>query len=558
MGLCPDVLFKNLSKDFVDALGIDGYTLASLDIRGAENISVAHGISLAKSVLKKWEPLHGGDVLSARAVRTFLQCNSRCAEFKPQIDNPLHMRVLDEMAYTASQELTPITWYRLFHRGRHGPGASVLSNGKNSSFEKLFLNRLSTTSLGLYQAYLRCCRVHPVHHAAELRRVELRGSSAVRVVEGSTLSTVRKNDSTDRTICTEPSLNMFWQLAVGEELNFVLKKHYGYDPALQPDRNRALACLGSTGGGAATIDLSSASDTIAMQLVAYVMRSDWLAVIEDTRSPFTKVDGKYVRLEMVSSMGNGFTFPLQTYLFSLAIKCLCKHLGVQWQRYDSSRTLFGVFGDDIIIPDQLFEPVLSLLRSLGFVPNENKSFGLGSFRESCGSDWLSGHNVRGVYIRKLTSLEDRFSAINRLNMWSARSGILLRRTIRYLLPSGWQSYAIPTDEAIDAGVICPYPLRRRMYYRRRRPVITTVALIRYKDGRLKSWADNPFGYLLSSIVGAVRSGCISRRQRDVTYADEDVPITVVWCCARDLASYGVAPSTVSYWVESTCANLGLA
>lgn len=554
MSGCPEVLYKNFSKDLVDAFGIDGHGLARLDIRGADTPVLAYGISAARALLKKWEPTTPDSKLREVAIQGFLSANEHCAKWSPSIENPLYQTVLDEMALTASQELPELTWYKIFWSARHGPGASVLSQGKNSSFEKLFLNRLSTTSVGLYEAYLRCCRVHPTHLAAELRRREIRGQHAVRLVEGSTLSTVRKNDSTDRTICTEASLNMFWQLGLGEILNETLAKHYGYCPRRQPERNRRHACAGSLGKGRSTIDLRSASDTIATAFVQHVMRSDWFAVISDLRAEKTKVDGRYVTLSMVSSMGNGFTFPLQTYLFSLAIKCLCKVLGVQWRRYDDPRTSFGVFGDDIIVPDSLFDTSIRLLSSLGFMPNEDKSFGSGPFRESCGADYFLGHNVRGVYIRKLSSREDAFSAVNRLNLWSARSGIPCRRTIRYLLPKGWKSYVVPTYEADDAGIKTPRPLKSLLRYTCREPIVDYVRVVT-RHGHLRRWADNLFGYVLSCVDGTIRSGQFSRRKREVAYQDVVKDNALVWASSRDFEGHGV---TLSDWEALLYANLELA
>lgn len=556
MGIRPAALYKALRKDLEESFPNSRYNLDE-PIAFATSVPEAAARSLLISICKKWVPEESSRELRDIAIAGFLDCNSRCASWSPTT-HPLYGLVLDEMALRAASELPDLHWNLIFSHARMGPGASVLSGGKNSYLEKLFLNRLSTTSEGLYKAYRRYVALYPLYKAGELRRLSMLGERANRIVEGSTLSTVRKNVGTDRTICTEPSLNMFAQLGIGEILNKVLLDEYGYDPAIQQVRNRKLARRGSRTGSIATIDLKSASDLIALGLTQYTLPGHWSAAISDTRSHSTKVDGQYVVLNMVSSMGNGFTFPLQTYLFSLAIRCLCKVLDVQWSRYDSKNTMYGVFGDDIVVPASLAVTVMGLLRSLGFIPNEDKSFHEGDFRESCGGDYFRGQDIRGVYIRAASVDSECFSAVNRLNMWSARWCVPLRRTIRLLLPKGWTQLIIPSDEDDSAGIKTPWPTRKcesgNYLYTALRPRIQRrrVYVIRKKRviGFYRQF-DNPFGILLMTINGSIRSGCISRRQRDIHFdqVERRVPF---WVRHSDLAANGVAYSD---WEVLTRINL---
>jgi hypothetical protein len=106
----------------------------------------------------------------------------------------------------------------------------------------------------------------------------------------------------------------------------------------------------------------------------------------------TKVDGTWVHLEKFSSMGNGFTFELETLIF-WAISSVCQNVHNEFNVH--------VYGDDIIIPSESYSDVEAALTFFGFSLNEEKSFKEGAFRESCGSDYFNGVAVRPYYIEEL-------------------------------------------------------------------------------------------------------------------------------------------------------------
>jgi hypothetical protein len=105
----------------------------------------------------------------------------------------------------------------------------------------------------------------------------------------------------------------------------------------------------------------------------------------------TEVDGTWVRLEKFSSMGNGFTFELETLIF-WAISSGVQDAHNEWNVH--------VYGDDIIIPSESFDDVKHALEFFGFSLNKEKSFKDGAFRESCGSDYFNGVAVRPYYIEE--------------------------------------------------------------------------------------------------------------------------------------------------------------
>jgi len=74
---------------------------------------------------------------------------------------------------------------------------------------------------------------------------------------------------------------------------------------------------------------------------------------------------------------------------------------------------FKVYGDDIIVRNGVFTPLLSLLTVCGFRVNPRKTFSTGPFRESCGADWFFGEDVRPIILDyAFDSLENIFKFCN--------------------------------------------------------------------------------------------------------------------------------------------------
>jgi hypothetical protein len=124
------------------------------------------------------------------------------------------------------------------------------------------------------------------------------------------------------------------------------------------------------------------------------------------------------------------------------------------------KTQFGVFGDDIIVKKEAYAFLVRSLTKLGFKVNDDKSFNTGPFRESCGYDWYNGHFVRGVYVTSLETVSDVYSAVNRLNRWSALSGVRLYNTISLLLRYAKRNLQVPFSEGIDSGIQVPFKATR--------------------------------------------------------------------------------------------------
>jgi len=199
---------------------------------------------------------------------------------------------------------------------------------------------------------------------------------------------VPKSAKTDRPVVVEPSLNTMFQAGIGDHIAARLRTR-GIDIRDQR-RNQIAARSGSIDGSLATLDLSSASDTISKELVFDLLPYEWADLLSHLRTSSVSYQGTSYRMEKFSSMGNGFTFPLETLIF-YALACSCVK--------EVDEQIVSVYGDDIIVPTYAYDDLVELLRVTGFVPNTAKSFSCGPFRESCGHDYHRGINIRPCYVK---------------------------------------------------------------------------------------------------------------------------------------------------------------
>jgi hypothetical protein len=236
------------------------------------------------------------------------------------------------------------------------------------------------------------------------------------VVVGNVLFTVPKKTDIDRVACKEPDLNMFVQKGVGNYFRRCLQRYHINlnDQSI----NRSLAREGSITGNLATLDLSSASDSVTRELVFQLLPVSWFTLLDSVRSPVTIIDGVEHRNEMFSSMGNGFTFELESLIFFTLARATAFFRG--------ARGSISVYGDDIICPTSVAHDLTWVLKYFGFSVNPDKSFIDGPFRESCGGHYWNGIDITPFYIRKpITELTDLIDVANKLRQWGDRFGGLV-------------------------------------------------------------------------------------------------------------------------------------
>lgn len=210
---------------------------------------------------------------------------------------------------------------------------------------------------------------------------------------------VPKDASTTRTIAVEPSLNVCLQLGAAELIARRLRR-VGIDVACQTFNQNAARRGASDWLGPdplVTIDLSAASDSVSIALVERLLPSDWFGVLSDLRSPAYRLGkGDPVPYQKWSSMGNGYTFVLETLIFWALARATASLL----QGGDE----VWVYGDDIAVNRSTSFLLIEVLRYAGFRTNTDKTFLFGPFRESCGDDWWGSDRVVPVYLRHIDVL----------------------------------------------------------------------------------------------------------------------------------------------------------
>jgi hypothetical protein len=223
---------------------------------------------------------------------------------------------------------------------------------------------------------------------------------------GNTVTFVPKSAKTDRPIAVEPRWNIFFQKGMGRYIRNRLK-HFGVNLDFQ-GLNQALAIYGSHSGKYATIDLASASDTVSKEVVQALLPEPWLTILAAMRSPAYRLDGEWRSYHKWSSMGNGYTFELESLLF--------------WALCSSVDEDVAVYGDDLIVPTESYERIVRVLEACGFTVNTEKSFASGPFRESCGQDAFNGVPVTPIYWKEALDDQGTLTLVNQISVLATRLG----------------------------------------------------------------------------------------------------------------------------------------
>lgn len=208
-----------------------------------------------------------------------------------------------------------------------------------------------------------------------------------RAVDTLALTFVPKTFKSLRSIMPNTTIGTMYSDGLGKVLSKRLKAA-GYDISTLQNAHGEMARLGSITGKLVTADQSLASDNITLDLVKAICPTTWFFALNRGRIGKVKLpSGLTVHSSTFCTMGIGFTFPLQTLIFL----CLLKALDYV---YNHSRSEISVYGDDMIYSVELHPFVLTVFERLGLKINVDKTFADGSFRESCGSDYFAGSDVR--------------------------------------------------------------------------------------------------------------------------------------------------------------------
>jgi len=318
----------------------------------------------------------------------------------PDREDPVMRQILTKARVLVDSVLGSIdnALPRIVESCRFGPGMTVCStdSARTTPYYKFEAERWSVTATARPYASLAVCQSPQwVSTHGEIDWTNQTVRLPWNTVQSCRLTFVPKDERTFRTIAIEPYGNVLVQLGVHEYLTERLRTHAGIDIRSQ-EWNQKAAARGSRDwlsvDTVSTIDLSSASDCISPGLVSRLVRPQWYGFLDDLRSKSYLNEEVETPFSKWSSMGNGYTFALETLLFwALAQSC---------EEYCETGQRSLVYGDDIISSRQCSLLVLQVLRYCGLIFNPTKTCIVGPFRESCGEDYHTGVSVRPVFLDK--------------------------------------------------------------------------------------------------------------------------------------------------------------
>lgn len=215
------------------------------------------------------------------------------------------------------------------------------------------------------------------------------------VIEHLSAVLVNKTYKSRRMIVPNSSIGGLYSNGLGAVMVERLCRN-GYDVKVLPDNHKLLAKQASKHGRLATVDQSLASDNITVDLIQRLFPRRWARALLFGRIGFLDVDDELIETKTMSTMGIGFTFPMQMVVFlGLAHACLDMYVEAHG---DVGNATISCFGDDLICPVELKSTITHVFESLGLQFNADKSFWRGPFRESCGGDYYHGFDVRPAYL----------------------------------------------------------------------------------------------------------------------------------------------------------------
>jgi len=409
-----------------------------------------------------------------KAIEKFLSLEHRCGLFNSENHraicklNDWHDRflnVLEEMRADIKRVLGECPPDDVFVKSKHGPGASVETDSSSGEVTEFF--KFSNLPYYVTQQALPLAReviasdqrwLGALDEWYRRRCDNLYGpidledfwSRIFCVHNFSRIATVPKSFEIDRTIAIEPRLNVYLQLGVDRYLRRRISRFWGFDLDDQT-WNQDCAYIGSLFGDLATLDLAGASDTVALICCRILLPPAWFSLLLDLRCPAGVMPGgDTLFFEKISSMGNGFTFALETLIFGAAVRAAV--------RRTQSIGPSSVYGDDIIVPVTAYAYLVELLELLGFRVNEDKSFASGPFRESCGQDFFHGIAVRPLFLsQKLQGISDLFYMHNSVFelerrlpwTWGVDFSATLALIRKYIPPIYREQCYGPPSESLD-------------------------------------------------------------------------------------------------------------
>lgn len=214
------------------------------------------------------------------------------------------------------------------------------------------------------------------------------------------LVAVPKDSRGPRLICVHPKESVWIQQGCRQSLERAISAPnspcHGYINFHDQGVNGRLALKASIDREFVTLDLKEASDRMSCELVRHLFGDFAYNKISCSRATsVTLLDDRVMLLRKWAPMGNALTFPVQSLVFYSLVRS-----GIMC-RYGVNCSDIYVFGDDILFPRKFWDGAVNGLVRGGFIPNMDKSFRHGFFRESCGVDAYHGIDVTPLRLRSL-------------------------------------------------------------------------------------------------------------------------------------------------------------
>lgn len=281
---------------------------------------------------------------------------------------------------------------------------------------------------------------------------------------GCRLTTVPKNNKTDRVIQVGCMLNMITQLVIAKNHRRHIRDYFDIDL----NHSHELHKLMISDLDNATIDWSNASNSNWKPYIKWFMDSNstW-HYLNAAREGVVSYGDELTELNMLSPMGCGFTFEIMT----LTLLIIARELD----------SFAHVYGDDVIIHRDCAHQFIEVVTSLGWYINEEKTFIDGPFRESCGAfyhadfGYLTSFDIEYpenafdamVLINKLFILKDYATGILRTQLTSLYAECIKCLPAFCLRPGDvLPSYELPNQaRGLDRGVMVSRSKYKRLIQR---------------------------------------------------------------------------------------------
>ena len=423
---------------------------------------------LVVSFLSKWKGLATGLDLEAEALRKFDTSEESCRETNLRIRDGRKKGIdpfISAVLFTAKRKIAsllgPFSLFCLDNKFGWGPGATD-DIPRRSAFVDTKVGKFPISCTLGARALMRSVIQTDLHWSSCVLGVDVTDvvipycllDNAFDLTEECVIDTVPKNAKTHRVIAKEPRANGFLQKGAGGYIRSRLKR-VGVDLDDQvPNQEGASRAFTD---GLATLDLKAASDSLSIELVYELLPLEWADALDAIRSRKALLPtGKTITLQKFSSMGNGFTFELESLIFWAISSSVASLLD------NGTRVL--VYGDDIICSAEIADQVIAALAFAGFQTNRSKSFTSGLFYESCGKHYFGGIDVTPVYQKEdIAAASEKIRCGNRLLRVAARfgSGHRPRKEVFTAWRAAWRMgghsrrYQLPFGASGDDGWLLP-------------------------------------------------------------------------------------------------------